>query len=166
MGHCGKHSFTRRLCPVSTALSSTYATLHTFWDTPVKIFDNEDFGFSRITVERPLQLNFQASPERIARLDDERTWQNLLKSKKKNKEAAAAEIAAGRSTQADVLRVLARLDAERVRASRPSFVKELKAAAKAEDVKLSAPLQKVVLSALSERDVDCEGLQEKGETRA
>ena len=35
LGHCGKHSFTRRLCPVSKpALSSTYATLHTFWDTP------------------------------------------------------------------------------------------------------------------------------------
>jgi type I restriction enzyme M protein len=49
----------------------------------VKIFDNQDFGFHRITVERPLKLNFQASPERIARLDDERAWQNLVTSKKK-----------------------------------------------------------------------------------
>ncbi len=36
-----------------------------------KVFDNEDFGYHKITVERPLRLNFQASAERIARLDDE-----------------------------------------------------------------------------------------------
>ena len=29
-----------------------------------KIFANEDFGYRKITVERPLRLNFQASPER------------------------------------------------------------------------------------------------------
>ncbi len=29
-----------------------------------KIFDNEDFGFRRITVERPLRLSFQITPER------------------------------------------------------------------------------------------------------
>ena len=36
-----------------------------------KIFDNDDFGYSKITVERPLRLNFQTTTERIARLDDE-----------------------------------------------------------------------------------------------
>jgi type I restriction enzyme M protein len=33
-----------------------------------KLFTNRDFGFLKITVERPLRLNFQASAERIARL--------------------------------------------------------------------------------------------------
>jgi type I restriction-modification system DNA methylase subunit len=33
-----------------------------------KIFDNADFGYNKITVERPLRLNFKASPERIIRL--------------------------------------------------------------------------------------------------
>jgi type I restriction enzyme M protein len=37
-----------------------------------RIFPTTHFGFRKITVERPLRLNFQASPERIARLDDER----------------------------------------------------------------------------------------------
>ena len=37
-----------------------------------KIFPTTHFGFRKITVERPLRLNFQASPERIARLEDER----------------------------------------------------------------------------------------------
>ena len=33
-----------------------------------RVFENEDFGFRQIVVERPLRLNFQASPERIERL--------------------------------------------------------------------------------------------------
>ena len=33
-----------------------------------KVFNNADFGFHKITVERPLRLNFQATPERIVRL--------------------------------------------------------------------------------------------------
>ena len=32
-----------------------------------KVFANEDFGYRKITVERPLRLNFAATPERIAR---------------------------------------------------------------------------------------------------
>jgi len=31
-----------------------------------KIFHNEEFGYRRITVERPLRLSFQVSPERVA----------------------------------------------------------------------------------------------------
>jgi len=30
-----------------------------------KVFDNEDFGFYKIVVERPLRLNFQTTEERI-----------------------------------------------------------------------------------------------------
>ena len=48
-----------------------------------KIFDNDDFGYRRIVVERPLRLNFQASPERIARLHEEKVFQNLASSKKR-----------------------------------------------------------------------------------
>jgi type I restriction enzyme M protein len=33
-----------------------------------KIFDDRNFGYLKLTIERPLRLNFQASPERIARL--------------------------------------------------------------------------------------------------
>ena len=36
-----------------------------------RIFRNEDFGYRTITVERPLRLNFQASPERIAHLAEQ-----------------------------------------------------------------------------------------------
>lgn len=42
-----------------------------------KIFDNEDFGYATITVERPLRLNFQITPERLARLDEQQALQKL-----------------------------------------------------------------------------------------
>ncbi|WP_416139818.1 hypothetical protein ACM26W_05365 [Halomonas sp. HK25] len=42
-----------------------------------KLFPVEAFGYRRITVERPLRLNYQASPERMARLDDEKPLQKL-----------------------------------------------------------------------------------------
>jgi type I restriction enzyme M protein len=50
----------------------------------IKVFDNADFGFSKITVERPLRLNFQATAERIAQLEDETAFRNLATSNKKN----------------------------------------------------------------------------------
>ena len=124
---------------------------HDFADGPeVKVFDNTDFGFHRITVERPLQLNVQASDERIARLD-ERTWANLVVSKKKNAAAAAKEVEAGKATQAEALLVLTKLDATKLYMSRDVFLKDLKAAAKSLDIKLAAPIVKAVLSALSDR---------------
>jgi hypothetical protein len=43
----------------------------------VKIFDTTDFGYRKITVERPLRLNFAITPERIARLRSERAFVNL-----------------------------------------------------------------------------------------
>ncbi|MFM6209292.1 N-6 DNA methylase [Planktothrix sp.] len=35
-----------------------------------KIFDNEDFGFQKITVERPLRLTFQVTPERVKQFQE------------------------------------------------------------------------------------------------
>lgn len=128
----------------------------------VKVFDNEDFGFHRITVERPLQLNFQATAERIARLEDERAWQNLLKSRKKG-EAAEREIETGRLIQQDVLGVLEAMDESVLYKARPAFVKALKAEAKAQGAKIPAAVQKAVLSALSERDETAEVCTKKDE---
>ncbi|PAV27541.1 type I restriction enzyme M protein [Tamilnaduibacter salinus] len=42
-----------------------------------KIFPTQAFGYRRITVERPLQLNFQASEERLARLQEEKFFGKL-----------------------------------------------------------------------------------------
>ena len=70
-----------------------------------RVFDNADFGYSRITVERPLRLNFQATPERVARLETERGFVNLAASHRKQEKARTEEIEAGRRRQ-DVIREL------------------------------------------------------------
>jgi len=121
----------------------------------VKIFDNQDFGFHRITVERPLRLNFQASPERIQRLEEESAWKNLLTSKKKG-EQAELERAQGKSLQMAVLGILNSLDQTVLYKSRDEFEKVLKKAIKAQGVKLGSALGKAVLNALSERDETAE----------
>ncbi len=65
-----------------------------------KIFDNRDFGFIKFVVERPLRLNFQASPERIARLHEQSAFAALAESKKrKNKKDIAKDIEAGKRSR-------------------------------------------------------------------
>ncbi len=67
-----------------------------------KISDNEDFGYHKITVERPLRLNFQACAERITRLDDESGFKNLATSAKKDPTVREKEIAAGKVRQEEI----------------------------------------------------------------
>ena len=64
-----------------------------------KIFDNADFGFHKITVERPLRLNFQATEERIARLEEESGFKNLATSNKKNEKYGLKRLKPGKKRQ-------------------------------------------------------------------
>ena len=124
-----------------------------------KVFDNEDFGYRKVTVERPLRLNFAATEERIARIEDERAFQNLAKSKKRPGPAHDAEVAAGQARQEAIRGLLCSL-AEKtggdVMRDREAFVEVLRDAEAAAGVKLSAPERKAVLSALGERDPQAE----------
>ncbi|MGW4082748.1 type I restriction-modification system subunit M [Streptomyces sp. NPDC004822] len=43
----------------------------------VKVFDNEDFGYQRITVERPLKLRFEITEETLAALEASKVIQKL-----------------------------------------------------------------------------------------
>lgn len=122
-----------------------------------KIFDNRAFGFLKLTVERPLRLNFQAGPERIARLWEQTAFVNLARSqKRKDRAAQLAEIAAGEAEQQALLAALATLDPAPLYTSRPAFEKVLNRALKRADLKLKAPLRKAVLAALGETDPDAE----------
>ena len=119
-----------------------------------RIFHNADFGFQRITVERPLQHDYQASPERIARLQQETTWKNTVTSRKKNKEKAAQEIAEGQAILDAILRALARLDPDRLYLDRKTFRKDLNAALDAEQVAPRNSLKKAIERALGEHNPD------------
>ena len=118
--------------------------------TVSRIYPTTHFGYRKITVERPLRLNFQASAERIARLDDQRGFQNLAKSKKRG-DAGAKEEAAGCALQQAVVTMLKMLPDTLVR-DRDEFLATLAAATKQADLKLPAPVKKAILTALAERD--------------
>src|SRR5207249_973726 len=83
----------RREIPLEKAESITSLLRHFGEGEHVKVFPTTHFGFRKITVERPLRLNFQASPERITRLAEETAFRNLAVSRKKGaaKEREEAE---------------------------------------------------------------------------
>jgi len=115
-----------------------------------RIYPTTHFGFRKVTVERPLRLNFQATPERVARLEDEKGFQALAQSKKKGA-AGAREQAEGRALQDETRKLLGALPNTLFK-DRDEFERTLDAALKKAGMKLPAPARKAVLSALSERD--------------
>jgi type I restriction enzyme M protein len=124
-----------------------------------KILDNADFGFHKITVERPLRLNFQASTERIERLEDETAFRNLATSGKKNETARLEEIEAGKRRQQQIRRLLAdfaKVQGETAYKDRKAFLEDLRELDRDLGVRLSASELKAVLAALGERDESAE----------
>ncbi len=99
-----------------------------------KIFDNADFGYRTIVVERPLKLNFAVSEERLARLDDVGVLMKLGDALPRLKAALSA------------------LGPKKVWKNRDEFQKVAKKAIVAADVSLGAPQFKALWQALSERD--------------
>lgn len=122
-----------------------------------RIFANEDLGYRRITVERPLKLNFAVTPQRLQRVEEAGAFVGLAGSKKrKDKEAAAAEAAAGREMQRKILTVLEQMAGAEVFKNREEFTALLKDRLKAAGLALPAPLFKALLKALSEHDETAE----------
>ena len=124
-----------------------------------KIFDNEYFGYRKITVERPLRLNFAAPPERIARLEEITAFQKLASSTKKNPKQHSEEIEAGKKRQEEIrtfLRDLGKATGETIYRDRKEFLTQMKSLDKASGIRLSAPELKAILSALGERDETAE----------
>lgn len=109
-----------------------------------KILNIEEFGYREIRVERPLRQNFQASEKRIARILDQKAFQKL-------KSRAQREL-------------LARIHAlpKSVFKSHSTFVGHLDEALSALDFKITDPLKKAILSALSEKDSSADIVLGKG----
>ena len=116
-----------------------------------KIFDREDFGYRKITVERPLRLNFQASPERIERLKEQSAFASLAVSKKKSAEMKGIEEQAGKEQQRLILDILNSFP-DTLYQDRGEFEKVLKKAMKTKGITVAPAVYKAILSALSERD--------------
>ena len=115
-----------------------------------RVYPNSHFGYRKITVERPLRLSFQVSPERIARVEKEKAFQGLATSKKRDY-AGVQEEAKGRGLQ-DAIRGLLHDMPEALVMDRAAFEGMLDDTVKQAGVKLRAPIRKAILNALSERD--------------
>jgi len=114
-----------------------------------KIFPVEAFGYRRITVERPLRLNFQTSAERIEKVLEEKAIEKL--------EAPARQ---------RLIEALQTMDESQLHRNREQFSKLLKKALSAHDVSPSAPELKAILNALSERDPEADICMVKGQPEA
>ena len=125
-----------------------------------KIFDTLDFGYRKITIERPLRLNFQATSERIERIHKQKAFSDLATSKKKNAEEKALEEAAGRTQQQAILAMLETLPPILFK-NRSTFESELDTATKRAGIKLAPPIRKAILAAISERDENAEICRDK-----
>lgn len=124
-----------------------------------KIFNNHEFGYLRLTVERPLRLNFQVSEERIAQLKEHNEFKKLATSKKKpGTHAHDDEVFHGRLHQEYLLRVLESFEDGRIFRNQADFEAELDAvvgrmhADKKKKVKLDLSEKKVLVAGLSQRD--------------
>lgn len=130
-----------------------------------KVFDNADFGFHKITVERPLRLNFQASAERITRLEAGTAFAALATSNKKNQKARNEEIEEGKRRQEAIrafLREFGKTSGEKLYKDRSVFLAELLGSDDEEEsVHLTKAEIKAILNALGERDETAEICRDK-----
>jgi type I restriction enzyme M protein len=109
-----------------------------------KIFDTTDFGYRRVTIERPLRLTFTPHDQiGLAALQEENAWQKL-----------------GEGEHSSILKALAGLD-ERI-PSRKAFTKSLEAALKPSGVKVSAPIMRLLTKHLSVTDETAEVCKSSG----
>ena len=126
-----------------------------------KIFDEEDFAYNKVTVERPLRLNFNTSSERLERLYQETAFINLAKSKKKNEEARAKDIEDGEKLQKSIIATLNKIDETMIYKNRDDFEKVIAKELKKESISIKAPVKKAILNALSEKDETAEICRDK-----
>ncbi|HFG1600237.1 TPA: N-6 DNA methylase [Vibrio cholerae] len=112
-----------------------------------KIFDYKEFGYRRITVERPLQLAIYPQDElRLEALQADNAWAKI-----------------DNITQQVILDALASFEQEKY-LSRDKFLKQLKA--KLAEVKLSAVQLKLIVKHLGEHDDEAEVCKAKGQIEA
>lgn len=128
-----------------------------------KIFDNQDFGYLKITVERPLRLNFAVTDERIARFKKTAAFVELaLSRKRKDKKKITEEKLKGAEAQSAILEVLEGMkpafSGGQLIKDRADFDEQLSEAFAAAEITLEGALRKALLApgSLGQRDPSAE----------
>ncbi|MEK7813732.1 MAG: class I SAM-dependent DNA methyltransferase [Candidatus Desantisbacteria bacterium] len=112
-----------------------------------RIFSNDDFGYHKITVERPLQLNFQASDERIESLQEEQAFLKLAESKKREIDEQLKEIEKGKKRQEGIIIALKSIG-DTVHKNKEIFDAVLDNVFQKHNLEVDKSLKKAILKAL------------------
>lgn len=126
----------------------------------VQDFPNEFFGYRKITVERPLKLSFQASPERIEKVKAERAFLSIARSKKRDPLKKAEDEKVGEMLQTKILKTLGSIDSKLYK-NQDAFLKVFDRVFKEAGIRLDKALKKAVVNALSERDETADVITDK-----
>lgn len=123
-----------------------------------KILNNQDFGYLKITVERPLRLNFAVTDERINRFKQTKIFMGLaISRKRKNKDKITKEIIEGKAAQDAILNILHGTKggySTQLIKDRKEFDKEISAAFEKAAITLDSTLKDALLApgSLGEKD--------------
>jgi type I restriction enzyme M protein len=109
--------------------------------TRVKIFDTREFGYRQITIERPLQLSFQVTPERIELLRQHK----LFEVGKKKPTYDVYQVDA-------IFAALTKLTELPPYTNREDFLEMMKVVFMDKEAPFDAKLQKILLQMMSESD--------------
>lgn len=104
-----------------------------------KVLDNEEFGYRRIVIDRPLRMSFQATEERIESLHDERAFTNR-----------------DEETQEAVKEALKTLDSGKIWMDRDEFINEVEWTFNMRGVDVRDSVYNAIERALGERNPDAE----------
>lgn len=129
-----------------------------------KIFDNKEFGYLKVTIERPLRLNFQISFERIENLHSESAFNKLYDEEKveelelkklkgmitKTELKQLNKFHEGKALQDEIVSILTANIDNNLYKNRDQFQTILDELFR--ETKLTKSLSKAILMALSERD--------------
>ncbi len=111
-------------------------------DDRIKVFDNEDFGYRKIRVERPLRVNLRPSPDRIETVWDKRYFGRL-----------------DEEVQEKVVAMLHEME-DRVYDDYAAFRSHLKEELDARGISVRKKKRTDILEALSEKDPDAKPVRD------
>ena len=118
-------------------------------DEYCKIFNNNEFGYTKVITERPLQLNYKVDEERLENLYSISIFVKLAESKNKNSEKKEEEEQGGKKKQGQIINALKKIDNKLYR-NWNEFEKEVKIVL--DNIDLTPNFIKSIILALSEHD--------------
>jgi len=123
-----------------------------------KIFDNEEFGYTKVIVERPLQLNYQVTEERLENLYSVKVFAKLAESKQKDPKKKLEEEGEGKRKQEEIISALKGIG-DHLYKNWDEFETKVKGALKGFD--LPQNFIKNIIHALSEHDDTADYVMDK-----